>query len=102
MAVLSEGPLHGYGLVDRLKDSPMMKGDKPDATGIYRLLGTLEELGMVTHRVADSDLGPSKRVFELTAAGRQCVSTWICTLEQYQQDLVQLIQFMRQTTGTPE
>jgi DNA-binding PadR family transcriptional regulator len=101
MAVLSEGPLHGYGLVDRLKESPMMKGAKPDATGVYRLLSTLEDLGMVTHHLADSDLGPSKRVFELTTAGQACLSKWIDTLERYQQDIVQLIQFMRTRGGKP-
>ena len=101
MAILSRGPLHGYALVDRLKDSPLMKGSKPDGTGVYRLLGTLETLGLVTHCLADSDLGPSKRVFELTDAGRVCLNKWICTLEDYRQGIDQLIQMVREATDKP-
>ena len=102
MTILSKGPLHGYALVDRLKDSPLMKGAKPDGTGVYRLLGTLETLGMVTHCLTGSDLGPSKRVFELTDAGRDCLTTWICTLENYRQGIDQLIQLMREATDEPK
>lgn len=99
MALLFEGPAHGYALVERLKDSPLMKGNKPDGTGVYRLLGTLEDQGYVSHRVAESELGPSKRVFELTEAGGQCLDKWVCTLECYQQDIAKLVEMMRTTRG---
>lgn len=95
MALLSEGPAHGYALVERLKVSPLMKGSKPDGSGVYRLLGALEDQGHVSHRVAESELGPSKRVFELTESGRQCLKNWIGTLECYQQDIVKLVEMMR-------
>jgi DNA-binding PadR family transcriptional regulator len=95
MALLSQGPAHGYALVERLKDSPLMKGSKPDGTGVYRLLGALEEQGLVSHRIAESDLGPSKRVFELTESGQQCLKKWIGTLERYQQDIISLVEMMR-------
>jgi DNA-binding PadR family transcriptional regulator len=98
MMILSEGALHGYALVDRLKDSPLMGGVKPDGTGVYRLLATLESQGLVTHCLEDSDLGPSKRVFDLTDAGRKCLTTWICTLEKYRDGIDQLIQLMRATS----
>jgi DNA-binding PadR family transcriptional regulator len=99
MALLLEGAAHGYALVERLKESPLMRGSKPDGTGVYRLLGTLEDQGYVSHRVAESELGPSKRVFELTESGRQCLEKWICTLECYQQDIVKLIEMMRSMGG---
>jgi DNA-binding PadR family transcriptional regulator len=94
MWLLSEGPAHGYALVERLKDSPLMKGNKPDGTGVYRLLGTLEDLGYVSHRMAESELGPSKRVFELTESGRQCMKNWVCTLDCYQRDIAKLVEMM--------
>ena len=76
-----------------------MKGVKPDGTGVYRLLATLEEQGMVTHCVTDSELGPSKRVFELTDAGRHCLTVWIQTLETYQQSIVELVGMMRKAAS---
>ncbi len=102
MTILFKGPLHGYALVDRLKDSPLMKGTKPDGTGVYRLLATLETQGLVTHCLTDSDLGPSKRVFELTDSGRACLSKWICTLETYREEIGQLIQLMREAADHGE
>ena len=98
MTLLFEGPAHGYALVERMKDSPMMKGSKPDGTGVYRLLTSLEDQGFVSHCVAESELGPSKRVFELTESGRKCLKNWICTLECYQQDIVKLVEMMRSMT----
>jgi DNA-binding PadR family transcriptional regulator len=95
MALLSEGPAHGYALVEQLKDSPLMKGAKPDGTGVYRLLATLEAMGYVSHRVAESELGPAKRVFELTESGRECLAQWITTLDGYQRDISALLQMMR-------
>jgi DNA-binding PadR family transcriptional regulator len=95
MALLAEGPLHGYALVDRLSESPLMGGTKPNDTGVYRLLGTLEEQGVVRCRVAESELGPSKRVYELTASGKECLSKWVNTLDAYQRAVAQLVEMMR-------
>ena len=95
MALLIEGSAHGYALVEQLKDSPLMQGNKPDGTGVYRLLGTLEDQGYVSHRVAESELGPSKRVFELTESGRKCLEKWVVTLDRYQHDIVKLVDMMR-------
>jgi len=95
MAFLVEGPQHGYALVERLKDSPLMKGAKPDETGIYRLLNTLEDQGLVTHRLTESELGPSKRVYELTDSGKDCLRQWIATLDDYQRGVRRLVAIMR-------
>ncbi len=95
MALLVEGPLHGYALIDRLKDSPLMKGNAPDPTGIYRLLNTLEEQGIVSHTWSESEEGPAKRLYKLTPSGRKCVDKWIDTLDGYQKDIVRLVKMMR-------
>ncbi|MBC8873929.1 MAG: helix-turn-helix transcriptional regulator [Planctomycetes bacterium] len=96
MAVLSKGPLHGYALVDCLKDSPLMKGAKPDPTGVYRLLAVLEEQGLVSHDWGESKLGPSKRMYKLTGAGSDCLSRWIDALDGYQRDVSRLVAEMRE------
>jgi DNA-binding PadR family transcriptional regulator len=97
MAFLAEGPQHGYALVERLKDSPLMQGTKPNDTGVYRLLSTLDDQGLVAHQLAASDMGPGKRVYELTAPGRKCVTKWINTLDGYQRSIAELVDLMRKT-----
>ena len=102
MAWLVEGPIHGYALVEKLKDSPLMQGCTPDRMGVYRLLTRLEDQGMVRHAWSDSNEGPSKRLYELTPAGQQCLKKWIETLERYQQDIGSLVAIMRKAaTAAP-
>jgi DNA-binding PadR family transcriptional regulator len=95
MALLVKEPLHGYALIDRLKDSPLMKGSAPDPTGVYRLLNTLEEQGMVSHAWSESEEGPAKRLYKLTSSGRTCVEEWIDTLDGYHKDIGRLVKMMR-------
>jgi DNA-binding PadR family transcriptional regulator len=95
MALLAQSPLHGYSLIRLLVDSPMMRGTHPDSTGLYRLLATLEEQGIVNHRLTSSDVGPSKRVYKLTREGRRCFKKWIDTLDRYQASIVELVDMMR-------
>ena len=95
MAILAKGPQHGYALVERLCESPLLMGTKPDDTGVYRLLKMLEGQRLVRHEVAESELGPSKRIYELTDLGRECLSKWIDTLDGYQKDVGRLVKMMR-------
>ena len=97
MALLTEEPLHGYALIDRLKNSPLMSGCTPDPTGVYRLLNSLEEQGLVRHGWSQSKMGPAKRLYELTPSGKECVSKWIDTLDQYQKGVARLITMMRKS-----
>ena len=76
-----------------------MKGSKPDAAGLYRLLDTLEKQGIVTHCVTDSEVGPAKRVYELTDTGKKCLTKWCNTLDTYQQAIVKLVEMMRNTAA---
>ena len=95
MALLAKGPQHGYALVERLKDSPLMRGTKPNDTGVYRLLAALQDQGLVTHQVAASEIGPGKRVYELTTRGRGCLTKWINTLDGYHRAIAELVELMR-------
>ena len=95
MALLSEGPRHGYELVERLSESPLLAGTKPNDTGVYRLLKLLEEQGLVRHELTESRSGPSKRVYELTDSGRGCLDKWIETLDGYHRAIAELVAMMR-------
>lgn len=97
MALLAGGPKHGYALVEQLGESPLLQGTKPNDTGVYRLLKSLEEQRLVRHEVTVSDLGPSKRVYEITELGRECLEKWIKTLTHYQQAIAELVAIMQKT-----
>ena len=55
MAILAKGPQHRYALLGELSKYPMLGGQTPDSTGVYRLLKTLENQGLVRHQVTSSD-----------------------------------------------
>ncbi len=91
MAFLATGPLHGYLVAERLRKMAMFKGQRPDPTGLYRVLREMEENDLVTSTWDLPDSGPPKRTFALTAKGRACKARWIRTLEGYQKAIGELL-----------
>lgn len=83
MALLAEESLHGYLLVQRLSEMEMFGGQKPDPTGVYRTLRSMEEDGLVGSSWEFGDTGPAKRRFELTKSGRACLARWAQALAEY-------------------
>lgn len=85
MAALAAGePLHGYVILQRLRGMAMFRDQGPDATGLYRLLHTMEQDGLVSAAWDVSARGPAKRRYALTADGRACLGRWVGTLRTYQ------------------
>ena len=88
---LAEEDLHGYGLTQKIIDSPMFKGEKPDPTGVYRFLKSMEERNLV---VSSWDLpasGPPKKIYRITSEGMACLERWVVTLRDYLKSLQALI-----------
>ncbi len=91
LLLLAEQDLHGYGLIQRIMDSPMFKGEKPDPTGVYRFLKSMEERNFV---ISSWDLpvsGPPKKIYRITAEGMACLERWLVTLRDYLKSLQTLI-----------
>lgn len=86
----SDGPLHGYIIVQLAAQSPMFGGKKPDATGIYRALKRMEENELVTSKWDTPEEGSAKRMFSLTDKGRRCLRRWIDALACYELTLEEL------------
>jgi PadR family transcriptional regulator, regulatory protein PadR len=99
MVILAEGPLHGYRLVERLSEMRMLAGQKPDASGVYRFLKSMETKGLVVSSWDTSGTGPAKRVFEMTASGQSCLHTWIGTLEEYRDGINALLKAARKAVS---
>ena len=91
MAVLAEGPLHGYLVAQRLRSLAMFADQPADHAGLYRLLRAMEAKGLVTAAWDVSRAGPAKRRYALSAAGRACLARWIDTLATYQAAVAELL-----------
>ncbi|MGE3140900.1 MAG: PadR family transcriptional regulator [Thermoleophilia bacterium] len=79
LLLLSERPMHGYELLERV---PELSGDdrRVDLGNLYRLLRSLEEEGIVTSEWDSGVPGPAKRVYALTDAGRGLLDRWATAL----------------------
>lgn len=99
LTILSDGPLHGYGLAERLSQMPMFRGQKPDGAGIYRFLKALEGRGLVASSWDTSQPGPARRAYEMTAAGESCLRNWLKTLEAYRDGVNFLVRAARKAVA---
>jgi poly-beta-hydroxybutyrate-responsive repressor len=74
LLLLAERPAHGYELLEQL---PELTGEQRiDMGNLYRVLRALEEEGFVTSDWCDDAPGPTKRIYELTDAGRRLLEGW--------------------------
>ena len=69
LAVLADGPRHGYGVIEALRVRSGGQFDLPKGT-IYPALHRLEQAGLVRARWS-ADTGRRRRVYELTPAGHR-------------------------------
>lgn len=95
----SEEPLHGYVIAQRAAESPMFGGSKPDPTGIYRTLKSMEEQGLLSSAWDTPKSGPAKRAFTLTKEGSKTLRRWIDSLACYQATIGELREEAAQALG---
>jgi PadR family transcriptional regulator, regulatory protein PadR len=91
LAALTEGPIHGYRLAERINEMAGLSGEKPDVSGIYRFLKKMEATGLVRSKWETRATGHAKRLYEITAAGRACLVRWTTTLESYLETVTALL-----------
>ncbi|NOZ22079.1 MAG: PadR family transcriptional regulator [Planctomycetes bacterium] len=99
---LTNDDLHGYEIVRRLADSPLMAGRKPDAAGVYRILRDMESRGVLAAAWETAETGPAKRTYHLNADGRHCLARWHATLEEHAAALERLLAMMRDALAVRE
>ncbi len=67
LAVLAEGPAHGYAVIARLRQRSQARFDLPEGT-VYPALHRLEAAGLLVSDW-DSQTGRRRRVYRLTGRG---------------------------------
>lgn len=79
LAVLAEGPLHGYGLVKSVEDRSR-SGVLLDPANLYRVLRRMRGLGWI-QEVPDPE-GDRRRTHAITAAGEAILAAEVARLER--------------------
>uniref|UniRef100_I2PY88 Putative transcriptional regulator n=1 Tax=Desulfovibrio sp. U5L TaxID=596152 RepID=I2PY88_9BACT len=80
MALLG-GESHGYELLQHIGEYGFLKGDAPPGM-IYRHLRQMEEEGLVSSQWNATGTGPAKRVYAITAEGREVLDAWAGYMER--------------------
>ena len=73
LAIVAAEPLHGYAVIERLKERSGGAFDLPEGT-VYPVLHRLEADGLVTSAWADAN-GRRRRVYRITRRGRAALDT---------------------------
>ena len=86
LLLLQNATLHGYELWSRLSLSlpNLSESDRP---ALYRLLRQLEEEGKLSSQWDSEKSGPARRVYSITANGKDFLDLWANGLKQYQNTL---------------
>ena len=90
LAMLAKEPAHGYELRSRVRDALGPLGATMNAGQIYVTLTRLAKAALVTSERADGlPDRPDRRVYALTPAGQQRVSTWLTEVSWPRPDLTE-------------
>lgn len=96
LALLAEGPAHGYDLNERLPGVFPLPGSLPDVSTVYRGLGDLEAQGAVRSNWAGGS-GGGRKVYELTDTGEDLLAFWIERFEEEQVGVARFLDTVRAT-----
>jgi transcriptional regulator len=72
LAILAEGPAHGYAVIEALRSRSGGTFDLPEGT-VYPALHRLESQGLL-HSSWSEDSARRKRIYQLTPKGRQTLA----------------------------
>lgn len=72
---LLEKPMHGGMLFTKIQES-LHLADQLDSGAIYRVLRDLESKNLVHSSWNTDDVGPAKRIYTITQAGKSEVKRW--------------------------
>jgi DNA-binding PadR family transcriptional regulator len=77
LALLAKEPAHGYELRQRLTRALGPIGEVLSPGQVYITLSRLERAGLVRSDQVAQATAPDKKVYEVTARGREQVATWL-------------------------
>jgi PadR family transcriptional regulator len=97
LLLVSDGPTHGYELLERL---PALIGEeRVDVGNVYRALRAFEEEGLVASEWRADLPGPAKRTYTLTGDGRSVLALWLDSLGALQDGLTTFLDQAKKKGG---
>jgi len=96
LVLLRRSHLHGYEIMKELRDE---FGIACEHGALYRTLHQLEAGGMICSHWDTHDLGPARRVYELTDTGREALVAWSDALGGYRASLEKFFHLYHGLTG---
>lgn len=97
LLLLSDGPTHGYELLERLPE--LLGEERIDVGNVYRALRALEEDGLVVSEWSGELPGPTKRTYTLTDEGAAVLASWLESLEALRDGLESFVDRVRAKGG---
>ena len=83
---LNDRSSYGYELIQNIHKFGFLEGQAPPGM-IYRHLRQLEEDGLVSSEWETEGTGPAKRVYRITADGKEMLTVWIAYMKSRMQKL---------------
>lgn len=80
LLLFTEGPSHGYHLIEKLSKLPFFEV-VPDPAVVYRHLRSLENNGMIKSQLVEGSKGPARKVYSLTEEGETYLGDWVPVIE---------------------
>jgi DNA-binding PadR family transcriptional regulator len=71
LAHVQEQPLHGYELLERMRARATTRWTEVGKASVYQALRRLDRDGLVAGRDQEGTVGPDRRVYRITRAGRE-------------------------------
>ncbi len=78
---ISQKPSHGYELMDELEKFGF-KIYIPDQTTVYKVLRSMEEMGLVTSAWDMEGAGPARRVYRVTDKGKEFLDSSVAQIRE--------------------
>jgi len=90
LILLKENKSYGYNLMSELHQFGFDEKSL-NISVIYRNLRSMEKRNLIVSSWAESDQGPRKRVYEITADGEQDLKNWIWMLKGRRDQITSII-----------
>lgn len=98
LMTLLEGQSYGYELIQRLAEYGFVQGEAPPGM-VYRHLRQMEEEGLVASVWDSEGSGPARRVYAITADGREVLEAWVDYMERQAKVLEAFVRRFRKQSG---
>ena len=90
LTLLDRSPDHGYNLIGGLEEFGL-EPDHFDPSLIYRSLRQMEDEGLVDSEWGEESRGPKRRVYQITAEGRDMLDYWTEDLRKTRDEIDRLL-----------